>query len=363
MLLKKFELELLDLKDNNTFRYLKNNNADVINLASNDYLGYGSDTKLYDEFMLENKVIDFGASGSRLLTGNHSVNVEFESYLAKLYHKEALLFTSGYCANSAVIKTIMGSEDVIFMDNTNHASLFDSAFSSKARVITYKHLDYEDLYKKLAKYRNKYKQALIVSESIFSMDGDIFELGTLCKLKLEFNAFLYIDEAHSFGIYGDGLGMVSEQNLVKEVDFIMLGFGKALNSSGAAIITSELFKNYLINKSKEFIYTTALSPILVNYNYYMVKKLVSDDVIRKQLENNYKLFNLDTPIMALKTYDAKNSKELCEILLTNGFLTYPINYPTVKKGQSIVRIVISAAHTKDTLEKLKLCLEDYGFIF
>lgn len=362
-MLNKFINELNVLKENNTLRTLKVNNSDYINLASNDYLGYGVEESLYAEFIKQNEVKSFGASGSRLLTGNHDINTIFENYLAKLYDKEAILFNSGYSANTAVIKTIFSSEDVIFMDNTNHASLFDAAFSCGCRVITYKHLDYLDLEKKLKKYRDKYSNAVIVSESIFSMDGDCFNISTLVTLKQKYNTFLYIDEAHSFGIYGDGLGLVYQNKLVSEVDFLMLGFGKALNSSGAVIITSKLFKDYLINKSKEFIYTTGNSPVIVSYNYFLVQKLLDDNINREKLKRNCELFNLVTPIMALKTFDPENSRKLCEVLKQNNFLAYPINYPTVKKGQSIVRIVISSSHSYESLIKLKNVLEDYGFIF
>ena len=369
---KKFTLELDKLKEKDSFRSLKpysekeNKYVNIkdkrlLNLSSNDYLGLSSNTELLKEFYEKHKSdknsdLEFrlGSASSRLLTGDSLFHTELESELKKLYDKEVLTFNSGYHANIGIIPAIASRNDLVLIDRLSHASIIDGSRLSFAKNLNFDHLNYENLEDLLKRHRDKYENVIIVSESLFSMDGDIADLNKLIELKKKYDCILYIDEAHSVGVYGtSGLGLCEENNLINEVDFIIGTFGKALGSYGAFVVTSKMFKEYLINKMRSLIFTTALPPVVINWSTFLIKKLPSMVNKRKKLfkltEEFRQLFqdkdlNINGSSYIIPVIVGQNEKaaEVAEILNGKGFYCLPIRPPTVPEGTSRIRISLTA---------------------
>ena len=198
-------------------KFLSVNGKNLLNFSSNDYLNLSTDKDLINEFIEKyknNNEFIFSSTSSRLLTGTSTCYKKLEKNLAKLFNKEAcLLFNTGYQCNLGVVSTLVNRDDVIFSDKLNHASIIDGMKLSKTQFYRYKHLDYDNLEELLKKHRNNYKKAIIISESVFSMDGDIADIQKLIELKKKYNCLLMIDEAHAFGIFGKKLAGISDEKI------------------------------------------------------------------------------------------------------------------------------------------------------
>ena len=273
-------LKNIELKDGN---YITVNGKNILIYPQMTIWGLSNDKDIIEKFInsLNNGEIirNFGlsSSSSRLLTGHYALYEELENELAKLYGREdALVFNSGYHANSGIIPALFKKGDVIFSDKLNHASIIDGMLLSNAGFYRYNHLDYEHLEACLKTHRGKYKRAVIVSESIFSMDGDRADLKKLVELKNKYDCLLMLDEAHSVGVFGEnGCGICEEDNVIDDIDIIVGTFGKALASTGAFAILNTVLKEYLINKMRPFIFTTALAPINIYWSLEIIKMLPS----------------------------------------------------------------------------------------
>ncbi len=350
-------------------KFIKLNNKRLLNFSSNDYLGISTDTVLVKQFLKEYAHTGGKISNpsARLLCGTNSIYLELEQFLAKLLNKErALIFNSGYHGNVGVYSSLLDGDDIVFVDRLNHASIIDGIRLSKAKIIPYKHLDYEDLRQKLIKYRKNYKKAIISSESLFSMDGDIADINRLADLKEEFNTLLIIDEAHSFGVYADGAGICKEQNAISRVDLILATFGKAVGSYGAFVAGSGILIDYLINFARSFIFSTTLPEISVAFSYYaLLERILKDNVLQN------KLFNLNTHLRkSLKTFDIMGESyiapvligencravELSNFLIQNGFYVLPVRYPTVAKNTARLRLSLNSAMEIADINALAECL-------
>jgi len=278
-----------------------------------------------------------------------------ENTISSKYNgRDALVFNSGYHANIGILPSIAGKGDLILSDKLNHASIIDGILLSKADFIRYKHLDYENLISILEKKRSQYNDIFIVSESVFSMDGDIVDLNKLIEIKKKFNAYVYIDEAHAVGVFGaNGLGICEEQNAINDIDLIMGTFGKALASVGAFCITHKYLKDYLINKMRSFIFTTALPPVVINWNNYIFEKLKSFESKRVYLKDLAKKFRDEiakykletkgsTHIMPIIIKDNKKTLAIADELQKEGYLIFAIRPPTVPINQARLRISLSS---------------------
>lgn len=250
----------------------------MLNLSSNDYLGLAADTALRDEFMrtLSERDFLFSSSSSRLLTGNFTVYDELEQMLAELFGASgALVFSSGYHMNTGILPAVADAHTLILADKLVHASLIDGIRLSAARCIRYRHQDYGQLEALLAKSYKDYERIIIVTESIFSMDGDVAPLDRLVDLKKRYpGVMLYVDEAHGIGVRGrSGLGVAEEQGCLKDIDFLCGTFGKALASVGAYVVCSEVMRSFLVNRMRTFIFTTALPPLNVAWTKFILSRL------------------------------------------------------------------------------------------
>lgn len=353
-------------KQENNFRALKVFDKNMVNLSSNDYLFLAHDEVLKKDFIDKYlSEFSFSSSSSRLITGTYDIVSHLEKRIEEIYKKPALVMNSGFCANKTIIETFYNKNSLILTDRLNHASIYAGIVSSTSRFLRYKHLDMENLESLLEKYRKDYDDILIVSESVYSMDGDTADLKKLVEIKKKYNADLMIDEAHSFGVYGYGIAY--NENLVKDIDFLCIPLGKGGGSVGAYVICEQDFKDYIINYGKEFIYSTALPPVNNLWNLYILNNMKNFDEKIKKLEDlkNYTLnlmkkMNIDTvsdsQIIGLVIGSNSKTDMITEKLRQKGWLVYGIKSPTVPKGGERIRISLHSEITKD---EIKNFLEDF----
>lgn len=354
---EKFELTLDGLEKNSHLRSIKNferkcgkyiyvDDKKLLNLSSNNYLGFADNEQITKEFLSEvGSKYTFGSASARLLTGTLPIYSELENLITKLFRTEAtLLFNSGYHANVGINSSIAGSGDVIFSDKLNHASIIDGMQLAKGKFFRYKHNDMENLEKLLVKERNNFNNAVIVSESVFSMDGDIANLLRLVELKKKYNCILVLDEAHAFGVFGErGLGVAEKLNLIQDIDLIVGTFGKAIGSMGAFVTGKKVLINYLINKARSFIFSTSLPPINVAFSKWIIEnKLPNTFEIRKKMLKLGEKMGSVSHIIPVIIGENDKTVEVSNILYQNGYFTLPIRPPTVPLGTSRLRLSLTA---------------------
>lgn len=333
------------------------NGKEYINFASNDYLGISTKTDLREEFLSKNHSLLSSAS-ARLLTGSSPEYSELETTVARIFNKDnALIFNTGYQANLGVISSLAGKGDVVFSDKLNHASIIDGMRLAEGEFFRYKHLDYDNLEKILSAKREQYKRAIIVSESVFSMDGDVADIDRLVELKKKYNCLLMIDEAHAFCAYGKNLAGLSEG---KDVDIITATFGKAVGSFGAFCVSDKPVIEYLTNKARPFIFSTSIPPINIAWsNWILTKKADFVKEQKSKLENLvtsvHKLLKdkgIVTHIIPIITGSNENTIKVSEKLLSEGYYIPAIRPPTVPIGSSRLRISLTADCNLNDIERL-----------
>ena len=355
--------EILEsLKNNSHFRNIKNfdnkdekyiyyNGQKLINLSSNNYLGLADNRKITEEFLTEvGSKYSFGSASSRLLTGTLPVYKELEDLISNLFGKEkTLLFNSGYHANVGINSCIAGKGDAIFSDKLNHASIIDGMRLSESKFFRYPHKNMEALEKLLLRERHNFNNAIIVSESVFSMDGDIADIEKLVELKEKYNCILVLDEAHAFGVFGQrGLGVTEALGITDKVDLIVGTFGKAIGSMGAFATGSQTLIDYLTNKARSFIFSTALPPINIAFSKWIIEnKLPQTFEKRQKMLAIGEKAGSESHIIPVIIGGNKETVDVCDILFHNGFFTLPIRPPTVPEGTSRLRLSL----TTDITEK------------
>jgi 8-amino-7-oxononanoate synthase len=339
----------------------------LLNLSSNDYLGLGDDRELLAGYVEELRERQYAmtSSSSRLLTGNHPLYDQLEAALAALYGREAaLVFNSGYHANIGIIPALSSRHDLVLSDRKNHASIIDGMKIAEAPWQRYRHLDYDHLEELLAGAADRYRQIFIVTESVFSMDGDLADLPRLVTLKEKYGAILIVDEAHGVGVFGeDGLGLCETAGVVQQIDIITGTFGKALASTGAYAVMSSLFREYLINTMRSFIFTTALPPAILGWSLLTLKRQASMNLERKcllqlasRLRNALIAHSLDVPgeshIVPVVTGSNALAVALAAKLRDAGFLCLPVRPPTVPEKSARIRISLRSTLEWEDLERL-----------
>jgi 8-amino-7-oxononanoate synthase len=342
------------------------NSIEYVDLSSNDYLDLSNHPRLVRASQEAAERFGTSSSASRLLSGSLKLHRELEERIASFKGKEAsLLFNSGYQANTGIIPAISGKKgDAIFSDRLNHASIVDGALMSGSKVFRFRHNDTGHLESILKKERAGFKEALIVTETVFSMDGDRAPLKEITRLKREYGCTLMVDEAHATGIFGRrGSGMVEEEGLTGEVDLVMGTFGKALGGFGAYLAASRRTIDYLVNSCRSFIYSTALPPSVVAANLAALD-LVMDEPYRRRallrnasfLREGLKAAGLNvrgsSQIVPVIIGDNKRTQRLSERLREAGYWALPIRPPTVPEGESRLRFSLTYGHTKDILKRL-----------
>ena len=258
-------------------------NQELWDFSANDYLGLSHDKTLLENLAQRIKDLGMGATGSRLLSGQNELVVQLESNIAKWLGKEStLLFNSGYQCNVGIIPTFYGKDDLIIADKLIHASLIDGIKLSGATLKRFTHLNYDHCEQLLKENKSNYKNILLVTESIFSMDGDVADIKKIVQLKQQYRCELLVDEAHAIGICGDkGTGLASDN--IKNIDFLIGTFGKAFASSGAYVALTKQKKALLINQCRSFIYSTALPLPVIYWNIVALEQIKKADPLRIKL--------------------------------------------------------------------------------
>ena len=325
----------------------------LLNLSSNDYLGLGDDKELLEGYGREFRESSHAmtSSSSRLLTGNHPLYDQLENALAALYEREsAMVFNSGYHANIGILPALCNRHDLVLSDRLNHASIIDGMKIAEAPYQRFRHCDYDHLEELLEVARGRYRQIFIVTESVFSMDGDLADLSRLVSLKDKYEAFLIVDEAHGVGVFGErGLGLCETAGMVQKIDIITGTFGKALASTGAYAVMSSLVREYLLNTMRSFIFTTALPPVILGWSLLTLERQVSMFSERAsllqlaaRLRNELIGRGFDVPgeshIVPVITGGNDLAVALAARLRTAGFLCMPVRPPTVPEKGARIRI-------------------------
>ena len=351
--------ELEQRKAENAFRQLKVNHH-LIDFCSNDYLGLAKESGIHNS---QEKFNFYGASGSRLISGNFSFTEELEKELASFYNTDSgLIYNSGYNANVGLFSSVPKRGDTIIYDELIHASIRDGIRLSYANSFSFKHNDLTTLEEKIQHAKG---HIYIAVESIYSMDGDQAPLKEIIAISNKHNAALIVDEAHAVGIYGSkGEGLVSQLGLDHKVFAKVVTFGKALGTHGAIILGNDVLRNYLINFSRAFIYTTAL-PLtsiasikeahrFINQHTDRIKtlqKLIT--YFKKQVKsNNIELIESNSPIQCIVIPGNNHVKNIAQQLQEAGYDVRPILSPTVPKGAERLRICLHAYNTKDEINHL-----------
>jgi 8-amino-7-oxononanoate synthase len=343
-------------------RVLRMDGADAVDFASNDYLGLAADARISAAVRAELDSSPFGGGAARLIAGNHPRHSELERELALYKHTEAaLLFSSGYLANVGCIPALAGRNDVIFADELNHASLVDGCRLSRADVSVFRHCDLDHLRKLLAQ-PTAARRRLIVVDGVFSMDGDLFPLDELVAIADEHDAWTYVDDAHGTGVLGEtGRGSAELFGVEGEIDVLMGTLGKALGTSGAFVCGSRTLIDFLTNRARSFVFTTAAPPAMSAGAIEAVRIAATDSTAREKLWDNCDYFQRAAAksslaarvradkraghIVPIVIGESDRTMEIGQALLSRGFLVGAVRPPTVPLGSSRLRITLSAAHT------------------
>lgn len=347
----------------------------MLNLSSNDYLGLAADANLRQQYLGELNVerLLLSSSSSRLLTGNFTVYEELEEELATRFGREAaLVFNCGYHANTGILPAICTPHTLVLADKLIHASLIDGMRLASATTMRFRHNDLKHLERLLEKYIDSYELVIIVTESIFSMDGDRADLQQLVALKRRYpnKVMLYVDEAHAFGVFGPaGLGLAEATGCIADIDLLVGTFGKAGASAGAYLICSRAMRSWLVNKMRPFIFTTALPPLSIDWTLFILRRLSSMQNRRKHLaalgstlRNLFAELGLpcpsDSQIVPLLIGDSADALRQAEALQRHGFYLLPVRPPTVPEGTSRIRISLTASMTDNEMEHLKKVISE-----
>jgi len=365
------KLRKLRAISNRESNFITVDGARLLNCSSNDYLGIATANELKNEFLkkigshFNDATTDFSSSSSRLLSGNFSVYKTVEKQIAQLYKKpSALFFSSGYHMNVGFFPAVYGKGDLIIADKFVHASIIDGIRLSGADYLRYRHLDLDQLEEMLEKNREKYSSCVIVTESVFSMDGDLADLKKIVEIAKKFKCETYVDEAHAVGCFGErGAGICELQNVSEHIDFIAGTAGKGLGGIGAFIACDTKIRDYLINKCRSFIFTTALPPINISWISFILSKIPEMKDRRHKLEENHKLLRKlfieaglhtagNSQIVPLIIGDDDKTVEISDKLLSNGIFAPSIRPPTVPKGTSRLRFSLTAGFSQDQVAEI-----------
>ncbi len=348
-----------------------NHATPLLDFSSNDYLGLSTHPDVIAESRRYLEKYGAGAGAARLMSGDLFIFHELENKIAQLKGKEAaLLFGSGFLANSGIIPALVGRHDVIFSDRLNHASIYDGCRLSGASLQRFRHNDLNHLEELLKKKRGK-KNALIVVESLYSMDGDFCPLAEVAFLKEKYDCLLMVDEAHATGLFGsNGGGLIQEKKIINQVDIAMGTFGKALGSYGAYVAASRQMVDYLINRARSFIYSTALPPAIIGASLAAVAIIQKQPTLRRELWNKVQIFKKElnngglknpglSQIIPLPVGSSSKTVRLAEILRHQGIFATAVRPPTVPAGTARLRFSVTCRLSEADLIKSGKIISHY----
>jgi len=341
------------------------NGREVINLSSNNYLGFANHPRLKKAAIEAVKKYGAGAGAVRTIIGTMDIHNEMERTLAEFKREEAVIvFQSGLTCNSGTIPAVMDKGDLIISDELNHASIIDGCRLSKADVVRYKHSDMEDLEKVLKENVHKFNNCLIITDGVFSMDGDIAKLPRIVELAEEYECMTYIDDAHASGVLGEsGRGTVDHFGLHGRVDFTIGTLSKAIGVMGGYVAGKRVLIDWLKHRGRPFLFSTAHPPAVVGAVIEAVRMLMESTEYTDRLWDNAKYFktkleNLgyntgksETPITPVIIGEEARAMKFSDRLFQEGVFAQGIAFPTVPKGTARVRTIVTAGHTKEQLDR------------
>ena len=340
------------------------NHKRVINLSSNNYLGLANHPRVVGAAHQALDKYGVGAGSVRTIVGNQDLLEELEDLLAEFKHEEAVTcFQSGLNCNIGTIQAIVDSGDLILSDALNHASIIDGTRLSKADRAVYRHNDMEHLESLLIEKRNNYRNVLIITDGVFSMDGDLAKLPELVTLAKRYNCLTYVDDAHGSGVLGQsGRGTVDHFNLHGEIDFIIGTLSKAIGVIGGYVASKRNVKEWLLHRARPLLFSTALPPSAIAATIESVKMLMESEEYTNRLWDNARYFKSalkelgfnigqsQTPITPVMIGNEAKTMEFSKALLAEGVYVSGIVFPTVALGTGRLRVMISASHTREDLD-------------
>lgn len=340
------------------------NGKRMLNLSSNNYLGLISNKEIKEKAKKAIDKFGVGSGAVRTIAGTNILHEELERKLAEFKGAEAvILLQSGILANMATIPLIVGEGDLIFSDEFNHASIIDGCRLSKAKIVRYKHIDVGDLKEKLEEYKNHRGRKLIVTDGVFSMDGDIAPLPQIVELAKEYNAITMVDDAHGEGVLGEGgRGILNHFHLEGKVDIDVGTLSKAFGVIGGYVAGSKTLIEYMKQRARPFLFSTSITPADTAALIEAVDILTkSDELVKKLWENSkyikvrlkdagFDIGHSQTPITPVIIGDEKKTSRMADRLNEEGVFVQGITYPTVPVGKARIRVMVSAIHTKEDLD-------------
>lgn len=379
-LLNHFAQQLDDLKQQGNLRqfstnvqqsrFIRINEREMLNLASNDYLGLASNLQLREQFFDETPIAQrtMSSSSSRLLTGNFPEFEQLEASLSQAFAgRSALLFNSGYHMNIGILPALADTKTLILADKLVHASMIDGMRLSTAKFLRYRHNDLLHLEQLLSKHHdsNDIERIIVVTESIFSMDGDETDLAALVQLKQQFSkVMLYVDEAHAIGVRGErGLGCAEQYDVIEQIDLLVGTFGKALASVGGYLICHPILRDYLINTMRPLIFSTAQPPICMAWTNFIFQRVMSLKqpradlmTLSQSLQQGVRTKGFECPssshIVPVIIGDSAKTVAKAQALQEAGFYIMPVRPPTVPKQSARLRISLTAQIQPAELDQL-----------
>ncbi|MDP9697672.1 glycine C-acetyltransferase [Paenibacillus intestini] len=351
------------------------NGKSLINLSSNNYLGLATDNRLIDAAVKAAQTYGAGAGAVRTINGTMDIHIELEEKLALFKKTEAVIvYQSGFNCNMAAISAVMDQHDAILSDELNHASIIDGCRLSRAKVIRYKHSDMNDLRQqaKEAKESGQYHKIMVITDGVFSMDGDIANLPEIVKIAEEFDLITYVDDAHGSGVLGAGAGTVKHFGLSDRIDFQIGTLSKAIGVVGGYVAGKKQLIEWLKLRSRPFLFSTSLPPAVIASCSASVDILMNDkELIEKLWENGNHLKNglsllgydvgqSETPITPCIIGDEVTTQQFSKRLYEEGVYAKAILFPTVPKGTGRIRNMPTAAHSKEMLDQVISVYEKVG---
>lgn len=351
------------------------NGKQLVNLSSNNYLGLATDERLKQAAKEAIETYGVGAGAVRTINGTLKLHVELEEKLAEFKHTEAAIaYQSGFNCNMAAISAVMDKNDAILSDELNHASIIDGCRLSRAKIIRVNHSDMEDLRKKAkeAKESGQFNKIMVITDGVFSMDGDIALLPEIVKIAEEFDLITYVDDAHGSGVLGDGAGTVKHFGLSDKIDFQIGTLSKAIGVVGGYVAGKKNLIDWLKVRSRPFLFSTSLTPADVAASKRSIELLMESTELNKKLWENgdylkkglkelgFNIGNSETPITPCIIGDESLTQQFSKRLNEEGVYAKAIVFPTVPKGTGRVRNMPTAAHTKEMLDQAIAIYEKVG---
>lgn len=342
-------------------KYVYVSGKKLLSLSSNDYLGLQELSGLAEEYRQSREFRPMMSSSSaRLLTGNDWIYQELEQYLAAQYSvPSALVWTSGFAANSGIIPSLVDGETLFLADRLIHASMVEGLRLSGCRFARFEHNDVTRLRDLLERNEGEYRHIWVLVESVYSMDGDVAPLADIVALKRDFPSMrLYVDEAHSVGLCGHGLGLCSELGLLSRVDLLLGTLGKALGSIGAYSLQSASLREIFVSQARPFIYTTALPPLMVGWTLFLLRKIREMEDRRAHLvEMRNRLGDRigrtpESQIISLEIPGEQKVAEAAEDFMREGLYVRPVRKPTVPSGRERLRISLTASMSAEEIDHI-----------